>query len=42
MLHARRLTLTHPHSGKSLELVAPWPTAFAEVVALMGLELPEV
>lgn len=32
MLHASRLTLTHPHTGRKLAVEAPWPEDFCEVI----------
>jgi 23S rRNA pseudouridine1911/1915/1917 synthase len=39
MLHAWRLTLTHPRSGKKLSFEAPWPQDFKD--ALSALKLAE-
>ncbi len=37
MLHAHRLTFTHPRTAKALSVQAPWPADFLEaLVALRG------
>ena len=36
MLHAWKLTLRHPGTGKSLRFEAPWPEDFQEAVRLLG------
>lgn len=35
MLHAERLAFTHPVSGRALEMVAPWPRDFEELIAAL-------
>jgi 23S rRNA pseudouridine1911/1915/1917 synthase len=32
MLHATRVTFTHPHTGRTLAVEAPWPEDFCEVM----------
>jgi 23S rRNA pseudouridine1911/1915/1917 synthase len=41
MLHAAQLAFTHPRSGKTLELRAPWPADFSDTIeALRGVRAP--
>ena len=33
-LHARSLSLPHPHTGERVRFVAPWPEELAAILAL--------
>lgn len=41
MLHAWKLSLNHPGDGRRLDLFAPIPAAYQEVLGLLGIELPQ-
>jgi len=42
MLHAWKLSLNHPVDGRRLDLSAPMPQAYRDVLGLLEIEVPEV
>jgi RluA family pseudouridine synthase len=41
LLHAVRISFTHPILGSSIDIKAPIPTDFTDALAALGLELPK-
>ncbi len=38
LLHAQKLTFTHPRTGKKMNFVAPWPDDFGDALRFLRLE----